>query len=100
MEKNYSVAITPDGPRGPAYKVQEGIIDLAQLTGCPIIPMSNYTRRKITCRSWDRFQIPLPFARCELRWGHPFRVPRDATAEAREQLRLDLEKAMMEITTD
>jgi lysophospholipid acyltransferase (LPLAT)-like uncharacterized protein len=51
MEKNYSIAITPDGPRGPAYKVQEGIIHLAQLTGRPIIPMSNYTRRKITLRS-------------------------------------------------
>ena len=100
MEKNYSVAITPDGPRGPAYKVQEGIIHLAQLTGRPIIPVSNYTRRKIICRSWDKFQIPLPFARCELRWGRPFRVPRDATAEVREQLRLDLEKAMMAITTD
>ena len=100
MEKNYSVAITPDGPRGPAYQVQEGIIHLAQLTGRPIIPMSNYTRRKITCRSWDKFQIPLPFARCELRWGRPIRVPRDATEETREQLRLDLEKAMMDITTD
>jgi lysophospholipid acyltransferase (LPLAT)-like uncharacterized protein len=100
MEKNYSIAITPDGPRGPAYKVQEGVIHLAQLTGCPIIPMSNYTRCKITCRSWDKFQIPLPFARCEFRWGRPIRVPRDATPETREQARLDLEKKMMEITTD
>ena len=100
MEKNYSIAITPDGPRGPAYKVQEGIIHLAQLTGRPIIPMSNYTRHKITLGSWDKFQIPLPFARCVLRYGQPFRVPREATAEAREQLCLDLEKAMMEITTD
>jgi hypothetical protein len=100
MEKNYSMAITPDGPRGPAYKVQEGIIHLAQLTGRPIIPLSGYTRCKLTCRSWDKFQIPLPFARCEMRWGGPLRVPRDATAESREQLRAALEKAMMEITTD
>jgi lysophospholipid acyltransferase (LPLAT)-like uncharacterized protein len=100
MEKGYSIAITPDGPRGPAYKVQEGIIHLAQLTGCPIIPISNYSRPKIILRSWDRFQIPLPFARCEFRWGRPIRVPRDATPEAREQLRLELEQAMMEITKD
>jgi hypothetical protein len=100
MEKNYSIAITPDGPRGPAYKVQEGIIHLAQLTGRPIIPVSTYTRRKITCRSWDQFQIPPPFAHCEFRWGRPFWVPRDATEEASEQLRLELEKTMMEITTD
>jgi hypothetical protein len=101
MEKNYSIAITPDGPRGPAYKVQEGIILLAQVTGCPIIPMSNYVRCKVVLRrSWDQFQIPLPFARCEMRFGQPLRVPRDATEEEREQLRQELERAMMGITID
>jgi len=100
MEKGYSIAMTPDGPRGPAYKVQEGIIHLAQVTGRPIIPMANYVRCKISMRSWDKFQIPLPFARCVMRFGPPFRVPRDATADARQQLCLDLEKAMMEITKD
>ena len=100
MEKNYNIAITPDGPRGPAYKVQEGIIHLAQVTGRPIIPISNYSRRKITMRSWDKFQIPLPFARCIMRYGPPLRVPRDATDEDRDQLRLELEKMMMTITKD
>jgi lysophospholipid acyltransferase (LPLAT)-like uncharacterized protein len=100
MEKNHSIAITPDGPRGPAYKVQEGIIHLAQLTGRPIIPVSTYTRRKITSRSWDKFQVPLPFTVCEMRWGAPLRVPRDATPEVRGQLRTALEKTMMDITTD
>jgi lysophospholipid acyltransferase (LPLAT)-like uncharacterized protein len=101
MEKNYSIAITPDGPRGPAYKVQEGIIHLAQVTGRPIIPMSNYARHKIIFRrSWDKFQIPLPFARCVMRFGAPFWVPRGATPEARDQLCLDLEKVMMKITID
>jgi lysophospholipid acyltransferase (LPLAT)-like uncharacterized protein len=100
MENNYSIAITPDGPRGPAYKVQEGVIHLSQLTGRPIIPISSHTRRKFTLRSWDKFQIPLPFARCEIRWGLPVCVPRDAAPETREQLRLELEKTMMEITTD
>jgi lysophospholipid acyltransferase (LPLAT)-like uncharacterized protein len=100
MEKNYSVAITPDGPRGPAYKIQPGIIHLAQLTGRPIIPLSTHTRCKITLRSWDKFQIPLPFARCELRYGRPFWVPRDTTPPARAQLCAGLERAMMEITRD
>ncbi len=100
MEKNYSITITPDGPRGPAYTVQEGIIYLAQTTGRPIIPISNYTRAKIRMGSWDRFQIPLPFARCVMRYGPPFWVPGDATEEARERLRLELEKAMMGITKD
>jgi lysophospholipid acyltransferase (LPLAT)-like uncharacterized protein len=100
MQKNYSIAITPDGPRGPAYKIQPGIIHLAQLTGRPIIPLSTYTRFRVTMRSWDKFQIPLPFARCVLRYGAPFWVPRDATPDTREQLRLELENFMMAITRD
>ena len=66
LRKGYSVAITPDGPRGPSHQIQDGIIYLAQVSGRPIVPISNFTRWKIRLRSWDRFQIPLPFARCEL----------------------------------
>jgi lysophospholipid acyltransferase (LPLAT)-like uncharacterized protein len=46
-ERGYDLAITPDGPRGPRYVVQEGIIALAQVTGLPIIPASHYVRWKI-----------------------------------------------------
>ncbi|MGA2176788.1 MAG: lysophospholipid acyltransferase family protein [Verrucomicrobiota bacterium] len=100
MERNYSVAITPDGPRGPVYQIQDGIIQLAKLTGRPILPTSNFTRWKIRLNSWDRFQIPLPFARCELRHGAPLWVPRDASEADCEQLRLKLEQAMRAITRD
>ena len=65
MEKNYSVAITPDGPRGPAYKVQEGIVYLAQMTGRPIIPISNYTRGKIMFRKLG--PVPNSAALCAVR---------------------------------
>lgn len=100
VDRDYSIAITPDGPRGPVYTVQEGIILLAQLTGRPIIPTSNFTRWKIRLRSWDRFQIPLPFARCEVRYGEPIWVPREATDEERERLRTRLEQAMRALTRD
>ncbi|HWD19853.1 MAG TPA: lysophospholipid acyltransferase family protein [Verrucomicrobiae bacterium] len=100
MEKNYSIVITPDGPRGPKYQIHDGIILLAQLTGRPIIPTSNYVSAKIQLRSWDRFQIPLPFARCELRYAAPLWIPRDLTDSQREELRLQLQNAMLQITRD
>jgi lysophospholipid acyltransferase (LPLAT)-like uncharacterized protein len=100
MERDYSIVITPDGPRGPAYQIQEGIIHLAQLTGRPIIPTSNFTQWKIRLRSWDRFQIPLPFASCQSFQGEPIRVPRDATEAQRGELRAQLEIAMRAITKD
>lgn len=100
LRKGYSVAITPDGPRGPSRKVQDGIIYLAQVSGRPIIPISNFTRWKIRLRSWDRFQIPLPFARCELYDNDPISVPREATDAEREKLRFKLEESMRAITLD
>ena len=100
MERGYSIVILPDGPRGPAYQIQEGIIYLAQLTGRPIIPTSTYTRWKIRLRSWDRFQIPLPFACCKAYFGEPIRVPREASDAERELLRARLEASMRAITRE
>lgn len=100
IEQGYHVAITPDGPRGPRYRVQEGVIALAQLTGVPIIPSSNHVQWKIMTRSWDQFQIPLPFSRCRISFGAPILVPRDATGDDRKKLSLELEARMMAITQD
>jgi lysophospholipid acyltransferase (LPLAT)-like uncharacterized protein len=99
-ERGYDLAITPDGPRGPCYKVQEGIMVLAQITGLPILPASYYLTRKYRPNSWDRFQIPLPFARCDIRVAKPIRVPRDASDEEREKLRLQLEETLKELSGD
>jgi hypothetical protein len=70
------------------------VITLAQVTGMPIVPYSCQLGWKIRVKSWDRFQIPLPFSRCEMTFGEPIRVPREATAadraDAREQLRAAL----------
>lgn len=100
MERGYNIVMLPDGPRGPVYQIQDGIIYLAQLTGRPIIPICNFTRWKIRFRSWDRFQIPLAFAICQSYYGEPIRVPREATEDQREQLRAQLETAMRAITRD
>jgi lysophospholipid acyltransferase (LPLAT)-like uncharacterized protein len=60
------VLITPDGPRGPCYQVQEGVISTAQITGLIIVPVAYHLNWKIRLKSWDRFQVPLPFARCAI----------------------------------
>ncbi|MDW7980004.1 MAG: lysophospholipid acyltransferase family protein [Verrucomicrobiales bacterium] len=93
-ERGYDLAITPDGPRGPRYIVQDGVMSLAQVTGLPIVPFSYDLDWKIRPNSWDRFIIPLPFSRCYVRLGDPIYVPRDATEEQREQLRVQLEQTL------
>ena len=97
-ERGFDLAITPDGPRGPCYHVQEGVMSLAQITGLPIIPCSWSVRWKIRVNSWDRFEIPLPFSYCEMRIGKPVQVPREATDEQREALRQLLETTLRSLS--
>jgi lysophospholipid acyltransferase (LPLAT)-like uncharacterized protein len=93
-KRGHDVAITPDGPRGPRYVVQEGVISLAQVTGLSIVPVTWNTCWKICAKSWDRFQIPLPFARCEMVIHQPITVPRGASEAEREGLRVELERSL------
>jgi len=98
--RGYDLAITPDGPRGPRYVVQDGVIALAQLTGLPVIAVSFNPQWKISLKSWDRFQIPLPFSRCEMIFEKPLYVPREASESDREAFRVQLEQALRNISKD
>lgn len=99
-ELGYDLAVTPDGPKGPRYVVQKGVIALAQVTGLPIIAVTCNTQRKICLKSWDGFQIPLPFSRCELILNRPIIVPREASEPKREALRLELETTLRNSSND
>lgn len=98
--RGYDIAFTPDGPRGPCYVVQAGTISLAQLTGRPIVPVSYRLDRKVTLKSWDRFQIPLPFGRVVMKFGEPFFVPRETSETTREALRRQFEGRLRGMTED
>ena len=98
--QGYDLAITPDGPRGPCYTVQSGVVSVAQLTGLPVVPVSYHLNRKTRLKSWDRFQVPWPFARCTIRVGDVLRVPRDASEADRDRFQQELEARMRAITDD
>ncbi len=87
----YSPMLTPDGPRGPIYKVQSGILFLAKKTGFPIIPVGTALSHKIKVGSWDKMRVPLPFGKTALTYGKIVRVKEDtdmkrAAQELEEQL--------------
>lgn len=74
-----SLAITPDGPRGPRQQLKPGVLTLAQLSGRPMIPMSaSATRAWWVDARWDLFLVPKPFATVFVRYGDPVYVPRGA----------------------
>jgi hypothetical protein len=83
-----SLAITPDGPRGPREKMKPGPVIIAQRTGAPIIPVVSGASRASYFGGWDRFLIPHPFARLQIAYGEPVFVPRRAD-EAQIQTIMD-----------
>jgi hypothetical protein len=82
---------TLDGPRGPARVAQPGAVWLAKATGNPVLPFHLEASRAWTLPSWDRTQIPKPFATVALVVGEPFEVAADADEAAIESARRDLE---------
>lgn len=85
LQAGREVAITPDGPRGPARKFAPGALVAAQRSGAFILPVVVSTDRAWRLRSWDRFLIPKPFARVTVAYGEPAQViaasPREAASQ-------------------
>ena len=81
LKEGFNLVITPDGPKGPRAKVKSGIIDLARLTGAPILPVSFSSGRRRFLKSWDAVLLPLPFSRAVYIWGEPIYVESTATKE-------------------
>ncbi|MFL6584232.1 MAG: lysophospholipid acyltransferase family protein [Chthoniobacterales bacterium] len=90
-------AITPDGPRGPAYELGPGIIVLAQKSGADVLPMnvefSSYWRLK----TWDRFIIPKPFSKVRVIFDQRYQVRATQTDAEFEAERLRLQETMMSL---
>lgn len=94
------VLITPDGPRGPAMRAKAGAIKAAQISEAPIIPLGAAVTRARFMSSWDRFCVPLPFARGVILWGDPIAVPRAADEAAQERQRLLLEESLNRLNSE
>ena len=95
----YDLAFTPDGPRGPAGKVQPGVIQAAAATGFPIQPVALAASRCRRLGSWDPLVVPLPFSTVHFVYGEPLAVARRsplAPAAAELEARLAAAEAAAE----
>jgi lysophospholipid acyltransferase (LPLAT)-like uncharacterized protein len=94
MARGRPAGFTLDGPRGPARVAQPGAVWLAKTTGNPLLPFHLEADRHWTLRSWDRTQIPKPFATVSIAMGEPFDVAKDADQAAMESARGVLEQRL------
>jgi lysophospholipid acyltransferase (LPLAT)-like uncharacterized protein len=88
------VGFTVEGPRGPARGSQPGAVWLAKASGHPVLPFHCEADRAWTLKSWDRTQIPKPFATVAISVGEPYYVPRDADEQAIEAARQRLDRSL------
>jgi hypothetical protein len=94
------IIFTPDGPRGPRYRMKAGPIHLASVTGSEVVPISINYSRCWSIRSWDGFQIPKPFSLIKLVIGSPIAIPPHIGSEEIEKYRQQVESELMKITVD
>jgi len=97
-QNGFDIALTPDGPRGPRYQVQIGVMELAKLTGRPIVPCTFSASKRKIFKTWDRFLLPYPFSRGVFIWGEPIHVDPNGNRTHLEERRALLERRLNELT--
>lgn len=89
------VCVTPDGPKGPRYQVQPGLLKIAQSTETDIIPIHIRYSSAWRLSSWDRFVIPKPFSKVTIIFDKPIKVPKNISEAEFEIARVNLENCLL-----
>lgn len=100
VKNGASIGVTPDGPRGPRMRANDGILTLARLSGAPILPAAVSVSRRVVLGTWDNLIIPLPFGRGAMIWGEPIAVPRNADEIEIARLRRKLEDDLNRVSAE
>ncbi len=98
LKKDVKIAITPDGPRGPRWKIQSGVVYLAAKTGVPVVLLAASVKHAFYFKSWDSFQFPFPFSKAVLNIGEPYYVTGGLDDANIEFHRAELEKLLIDLT--
>lgn len=94
LNKSAALCITPDGPRGPRFKVGGQVASISKISGAPVIPVSYGISRRKVFGSWDRFILPLPFSKVVFYFGEPIYVAKDSSEEELTKINNKIEKGI------
>lgn len=98
LRSGSDLAVTPDGPRGPIYKVKLGALKAAQKSSVPIFPCAYAASSFWRLKSWDQMIIPKPFSRGIALVGEPLQVPANSSDEDLQRIAERLERRLIAIT--
>ena len=91
IDLNHSIAITPDGPKGPRHSVADGIVAIAQKKELEIVAFNYKASSFWQMKSWDKFIIPKPFSKLDFYASEPFSVSSMSKDEAKKEIKERLE---------
>jgi len=80
-KNKYSIAITPDGPKGPRQNFKAGAVITAKKTGIPLILAGVGFKSKKFLSNWDKFEIPYFFTAAKIIYSDPVYVKGKLTYE-------------------
>jgi hypothetical protein len=95
LKQDKSVGITPDGPQGPRYSFQNGVMYLAKMSGKPILPLVMSSSRVKLLNTWDRFMFLLPFGKMVVEVLDPIYVGRGKTDDELEAMKAKIRDDMI-----
>lgn len=87
LKEGGTMAITPDGPRGPSKVVQGGVMLMARKSGAKLVPVGISAKRAWYAGSWDSYMFPMPFSKARMIFGEPIPVAEKATEAEVEEVR-------------
>ena len=96
-KNGYSIAITPDGPKGPIHKFKAGAVVTAKRTGVPVVLMGIGIKSKTELKSWDRFQVPNPFTKVKVIYSEPVYVDEKLSYDETSKVIEECEKKLNEL---
>jgi lysophospholipid acyltransferase (LPLAT)-like uncharacterized protein len=99
IEQGQHVVFTPDGPRGPIYKVKPGVINLASSSAAKIIPAAFAASSYWQFNSWDKMLLPKPFAKAVIYVGPALSVPAELSDSEVEEYCVKLEQLLNECSS-
>jgi lysophospholipid acyltransferase (LPLAT)-like uncharacterized protein len=98
--KGNSITITPDGPRGPRREMKMGAVRLAQKTNVPLILAGIAVKNKKFLRSWDMFEIPMPFTSVVVKYSEPVSIPEELTGDALDVFKLTMQTRLNSLSEE
>lgn len=96
-KNNFSIAVTPDGPRGPVHKFKAGAVITAKKSGIPLVLLGIGFKKKKILKSWDKFQIPFFFTKTNAFYSEPIYINKNLNYEETSEIILNCEKKLIEL---